>query len=360
MMNINNRPLIGVVVPIFKVKKQYLDQCVMSIIGQTYNNLQIILVDDCSPDECGQWCEEYALHDERIEVYHHDKNQGLPAARNTGYSHLNEKCAWVTFVDSDDWLDSDTVEEFVKALNTDTNKPDVVMFPACRNYPEKEIPATINTRIWKTKQELDELALSALCMAKKSEPVRTTVIDSAWAKFVSVSFMKKNNIEFRQLPYREDGMFFQEIVDSATCVFEIPKGMYHYRETNGSMVNSYRKNAPYEQKLYLDMLNSFFTHKDKDIRFFESIYYYALISMQTVITQYFYHKDNPNRCTKRKRECYSYLKQPPYCQVFTKVSIGVLKRNYQIKAICMKHGWYKGVDFLRRIYLIKNKQRCFE
>ena len=359
-MSINNKPLIGVVVPIYKVKKQYLDQCVMSIIGQTYSNLQILLVDDCSPDECGQWCEEYSSLDERIEVYHHVKNQGLPAARNTGYYHLNEKCEWVTFVDSDDWLDSDTVEAFVKALNADTNSPDVVMFPACRNYPEKEIPATINSRIWKTKVELDELALSALCMAKKSEPVRTTVIDSAWAKFVSVSFMKKYDIIFRQLPYREDGMFFQEIVDSASCVLEIPKGMYHYRETNGSMVNSYRKNAPYEQKLYLDMLNSFFTRKDKRKEYFESIYYYALISMQTVITQCFYHDANPNGRTKRKTDCQEYFNQLPYSQVFAKIDISILKRNYQIKALCMKYGWYNGVDFLRRVYLLKNKQRCFD
>ena len=359
-MIINNRPLIGVVVPIYKVKKKYLDQCVRSIIDQTYSNLQIILVDDCSPDECGKWCKEYASYDERIEVYHHDGNKGLPAARNTGFFHLKENCEWVTFVDSDDWLDSDTVEVFVKELYADQKIPDVVLFPACRNYPEKEIPATINHRIWKTREELDDLALSALSMAKKKEPARTTVIDSAWAKFVSVPFMKTNDIVFRQLPYREDGMFFQEIVDSASCILEISKGMYHYRETNGSMVNSYLKNAPYEQKLYLDMLNSFFARKDKSKEYFDGIYYYALISMQTVITQCFYHKANPNGRVKKKKECQKYFSQPPYIQVFTKINIAILKRNYQIKALCIKYGWYKGVDFLRRVYLMKNKQRCFE
>lgn len=81
--------LISVVVPVYKVEK-YLDDCVQSIINQTYQNLQIILVDDGSPDNCPKMCDEYRKKDKRIEVIH-KKNGGLSDARNTRYSKGKRK-----------------------------------------------------------------------------------------------------------------------------------------------------------------------------------------------------------------------------------------------------------------------------
>ena len=75
-------PLISVIVPVYKVE-QYLDECVQSIINQTYKNLEIILVDDGSPDRCPEMCDEYARQDSRIKVIH-KPNGGISSARNSG------------------------------------------------------------------------------------------------------------------------------------------------------------------------------------------------------------------------------------------------------------------------------------
>ena len=75
-------PLISVIVPVYKVE-QYLDECVQSIINQTYKNLEIILVDDGSPDRCPEMCDEYARQDSRIKVIH-KPNGGVSSARNAG------------------------------------------------------------------------------------------------------------------------------------------------------------------------------------------------------------------------------------------------------------------------------------
>ena len=99
---------ISVIVPIYKVE-QYLNRCVESIINQTYKNLQIILVDDGSPDKCGIMCDEWAVKDNRIKVIH-KKNGGLSDARNAGLDV--SKGEYVSFVDSDDWID----EGFLEAL----------------------------------------------------------------------------------------------------------------------------------------------------------------------------------------------------------------------------------------------------
>ena len=79
---------IGIVVPVYKVKKVFLDECINSILNQTYTDIRVALVDDCSPDECGRYCDEYAKTDSRIVVSHHKENKGLPEARNTGIRKL--------------------------------------------------------------------------------------------------------------------------------------------------------------------------------------------------------------------------------------------------------------------------------
>ena len=105
------QPLISVIVPIYNVEK-YLDNCVKSIVNQTYKNLEIILVDDGSPDSCPAICDNWAKIDSRINVIH-QKNSGVSAARNIGIkSSLGD---FITFVDGDDFIDSDMYETLVSA-----------------------------------------------------------------------------------------------------------------------------------------------------------------------------------------------------------------------------------------------------
>ena len=96
----NEEKLLSVIVPVYKVEP-YLRRCVDSIRNQTYKNLQIILVDDGSPDRCGEICDEYAEMDARI-IAVHQKNGGASAARNKGLQHADGD--YVAFVDSDDWI----------------------------------------------------------------------------------------------------------------------------------------------------------------------------------------------------------------------------------------------------------------
>lgn len=104
--------LITVIVPVYKVEK-YLRRCVDSILAQTYTNLEIILVDDGSPDNCGKICDEYAAKDSRIKVIHQE-NGGLSAARNAGLDIATGD--YIGFVDSDDYIAPDMYEKLYAAL----------------------------------------------------------------------------------------------------------------------------------------------------------------------------------------------------------------------------------------------------
>lgn len=100
----DHQPLISVIVPVYKVE-EYLDRCVESLVSQTYNNIEIILVDDGSPDSCSKFCDRWIEKDRRIIVIH-KTNGGLSDARNAGV--LAADGEYIAFVDSDDWIDTET------------------------------------------------------------------------------------------------------------------------------------------------------------------------------------------------------------------------------------------------------------
>lgn len=108
----NQKPLISVVVPVYNVEK-YLNKCLDSIIGQTYRNLEIILVDDGSTDDSGAICDVYREKDSRVRVVH-QKNQGLSGARNTGINIANGEL--LGFVDSDDYIIENMYERLLEVL----------------------------------------------------------------------------------------------------------------------------------------------------------------------------------------------------------------------------------------------------
>ena len=107
------QPLVSIIVPIYKVEP-YLQRCLDSIVKQTYSNLEIILVNDGSPDSCPQICDEYAQNDHRIKVIH-KQNGGLSSARNAGLKIASG--AFISFVDSDDWIKDNYVEALYHIQN---------------------------------------------------------------------------------------------------------------------------------------------------------------------------------------------------------------------------------------------------
>ena len=112
MENDLSRPLLSVIVPVYRVET-YLPKCLDSLVGQTYADLEIILVDDGSPDRSGAICDEYAARDSRIVVIHQE-NRGASQARNAGLDRATGE--FVAFVDSDDYLDFSMYENLMKAV----------------------------------------------------------------------------------------------------------------------------------------------------------------------------------------------------------------------------------------------------
>ena len=123
-----NKPLISVIVPIYNTE-EYLGKCIESIIGQTYENLEIILINDGSTDRCGDVCKNYKNKDNRIRLVNRSKG-GVTSARKCGLTLSNGEYA--TFVDSDDWIDPDMYENMLQFSYSDD--PDIIACGCIEEY----------------------------------------------------------------------------------------------------------------------------------------------------------------------------------------------------------------------------------
>lgn len=151
-------PLISIIVPVYNAE-QYLNKCVDSIVNQTYTNLEIILIDDGSPDNCGAICDEWAKKDSRIKVIH-KPNGGLSSARNAGLDLA--KGDYLTFIDSDDYVEADMVFSVVNAIKN--SEVEIVLIREKQVNLKGETTKIVgdtptNTTFYKEKDFLVELIL---------------------------------------------------------------------------------------------------------------------------------------------------------------------------------------------------------
>lgn len=201
LSNSTESPKLAVIVPVYKVEK-YLPKCLDSIINQTYKNLQIICVDDGSPDNCGAILDEYAKKDSRIIVIHKE-NGGLSSARNAALDllHKNWRTAtascpdFVTFVDSDDYLDLNTYRHMMSRVNDDIDV--VCIGHECITNYEKD---STNTSVKANLTGLEGIHYI-------TNKVITTTIVTVWNKIFRTEIIFRNNIRFPQGVLFED-MYF--------------------------------------------------------------------------------------------------------------------------------------------------------
>lgn len=356
----NKQAMIGIVVPVYKVRKDFLDECVQSLLNQTFRDIQIVLVDDGSPDDCGLWCDEYAQKDDRVLVIHHEKNKGLPSARNTGTSAVDAK--WLMYVDSDDWLELDCCEKLISYIEKWTRAPDMIIFSGYRNFFEWERKSTavFDNETWFTgKEKIEQLQMRSLTFTHRSYPAGAMNLDGAWCRLISLEYIKRAHLHFENIPYREDGLYFLYSTQQANSVVYLSDTFYHYRSTDGGMVVSYRAKSDEEQLQYLSEVWKFIDLFHKTDSFIENVYYGTQLSMHACIYQKFYSKKNPDGFFKRYHDCRNYFKQEPYATAIRRIKPGLLKKNFKFCAILIKLRLYPLMPMVRGIRNGAKKRKSY-
>ena len=222
---IEKKPLVSVIIPVYNVSR-YLPQCLDSVTGQTYQNLEIVIIDAGSTDRSGDICDQYAERDDRIRVIH-SENRGLASARNLGLENIRGD--YISFIDSDDWIEPHTIETLLgTAIKTEAV---IVAAKRCFEYVgmtlhDKEIDECL--RIYN-----GEDLLLALAEAKFGNTV--------WNKLYKAKCFKETRFP--------DGLNYEDVsttlkvmkeaAENGGSLVSLPDVLFHYRVRKSSILNTY-------------------------------------------------------------------------------------------------------------------------
>ncbi|MGI0530116.1 glycosyltransferase family 2 protein [Treponema socranskii] len=232
-----NTPLISIIVPVYKVE-QYLSKCVDSILNQTYKNLEIILVDDGSPDSCPKICDDYAKIDSRIIVLH-KVNAGLSAARNSGLTI--SRGDYISFIDSDDWVSSDFIEKLYFRIVND--KSDFVM---CNFEQVDELGRKVNNFKQISLTEKRILDFQEFWDVFKEH---TAVNIVAWNKLYKKEIF--SDLKYPEGHIHEDVFIMPLIMEKVTKVSQEPSTLYYYLKRGNSIVGTLKKEFNFDADKFL-------------------------------------------------------------------------------------------------------------
>lgn len=254
--------IITIIVPIYNVSK-YLRKCIDSILAQSYTALEIILVDDGSPDDCGSICDEYAKKDTRIRVVHKE-NGGLSSARNAGLEIATG--SYIGFVDSDDWIEPSMYEEMINLLEKENC--DMVEC-GVNSADDKGLKRVINNKV--------ELLTGREALLRHMDKYQSypLPIPAVWSKLYKADFWKTNRFPNGEI--HEDYLLTCKDLYESKKVGLLYKGLYnHLIDNPNSIVNAkFSKRDLYRGKQYEFRLQYLLEKGDEELIELAKIEYYS-------------------------------------------------------------------------------------
>lgn len=217
--------LISVIVPVYNVEK-YLSRCLESIINQTYKNIEVVCIDDGSPDKSINILKEYEKKDKRIKIIRQE-NKGLSGARNTGIE--NSKGEYVFFIDSDDYLPKNAIKSLHKEIKK--NRSDICIGSYYKTYKNKEIKFSLSNKLYTSFKEYLDYSM-------KNREFNANV----WNKLYKINIIKENKIFFKEKVLYEDLLFTIQYLSYCKKISTLNDAIYYYYlERTDSIVNSVTK-----------------------------------------------------------------------------------------------------------------------
>lgn len=336
---------VSFVVAIYNVGR-YLGRCIESLIHQTMEEIEIILVNDGSTDDCLEICHSYAAQDSRIIVID-QKNQGANAARNKGLHTASGE--WVYFVDGDDYVDAAVCRNLANYMAQDY---DLILFTnaVCSGGKVKPVSHSSQSIVF-GRDDFVELQLSALNRLGRYK-YEMNVVEPAciWNKIYSRRFLLDNQIEFvPNFPKLQDISFNLLVYDKAQKGIYVPIVGYYYQINNGSVTHRYQENIIGK----FDVVNQWFAQfvsQKKDSRFKKAYYERVATHIRTCIVLYLCNSSNRQKYSVRKKRFMQLRMSEPYYSAVE--ATGVLEyRGYKEKilALAVKKKWFWLCEVLCRL-----------
>ena len=229
---------VSVIIPVYRVEA-YLKRCVDSVRNQTLQEIEIILVNDGSPDNCGKMCDEYALEDERIKVIHKE-NGGLSSARNAGIEIATGE--YISFVDSDDYIDLQMLEKMYHiAVQSNSDMVGCGFSQIMGNGCWRKVQSNLAQGVYNHQEIVEQLVVHILGNDQRIGQKQREGF--AWLNVYKKEIIDLYNLLFRseRIYYHEDEIFLLDFLLHANTVSFVDEPLYHYEYNGSSLSNCYRK-----------------------------------------------------------------------------------------------------------------------
>lgn len=229
----SKKPLISIIVPIYKVKKEYIKKCINSLKNQTYDNIEVLLMFDGAEEYIIDFCKNMVKEDSRFYIYSRE-NKGVSTTRNEGIKLAQGE--WITFVDADDWIEINACQVFVDEY-TENDNIDFYTFKTFFNYVNKEVKYKDKKDYKHIIGEDEKKSLFASTYGTKKSIYH--VSETVWKNFYRKKFILENNIFFpSDIKIGEDMLFNYMVWLKSKEGMYINKAIYHYRISEDSVMNS--------------------------------------------------------------------------------------------------------------------------
>ena len=340
-----DEPLISIIVPVYNVE-QYVKQCVLSLIKQSYHNLQILLVNDGSEDNSLRVINTLAEKDSRIEIIN-QKNAGVSEARNTGLNAA--KGDFILFVDGDDWLDLMAVQESYRCIQEEN--ADIVLWSYIREYQTKSVPKRLFDQDFVVEGEnirsQFQRRIIGLIDDELAHPDRADVFSPVWGKLYRAEIIKDILFpDIRQIGSFEDGLFNFQAFERAEKVVCLNREWYHYRKTNTATVTAFRPETEKQWEQLLDVMQRLLDSGNYGIEFsraFQNRVCVSLLSKAMILARSNLNIVEQTRTLRRQllhERCqnafnnFQFSQMPLYWRLF----FGLCKKKLSFAAMMMANG----------------------
>lgn len=340
---------VSIIVPIYNVEK-YLAECIESLCTQTLKEIEIILVDDGSPDNSGAICDEYAAKDSRIKVIH-KRNAGVSAARNDGLAIATGK--YVIFVDSDDYVPNDAYEKmYAKATETDA---DVVLADLYQVKGKNKIYAKFFKEPFVTydRKFLDQLIEANFYNTYCPNPPESGPAfgyGGPTTKLVRRDMLNKNDIRFdvSVKGIFDDIIYSAYVFAAAKSVAYITEPVYFYRILETSITHTYKSNMPEINEAIFNAWQVFLDKYDQEHRFVKTYYANIIRRLEQITDRYFFCDNSPKSHKQTMKELNDILKKEPYNTAIKEIEYNKLIKRHKAlvffsrtKSAFLLWGYYK-------------------
>ena len=312
-------PNLSVIVPVYNVEP-YIRRCLDSLVNQTYHDMEIIVIDDGSPDNCGVICDEYAAKYPQLRVIHQE-NAGVGAARNTGLDEATGK--WITFVDSDDWVETDYCESMLRALGN--REVDIFCANGCVvEYEGRHIPMynAYQDFDYHDREHLDILMAQVLtprCLELCQAPTDSrcakhlTSRSVVWDNFYRSDFLRNHQLRFysqNRKVFWDDMLFNYLAFHVAERIAGCNVFKYHYFQHSVSYMHRYKPGVLNTKDEFRDAICKAVPETMENPLLREAMCACSIAGMAFIMEHRYLHPSNPDSRSVRKKRIREMTRMP--------------------------------------------------